>query len=158
MDILRRAFPACLIALLSCGLVGCKEDVGKTVAAACKADQSKDAKQFQGTWKLVSATWNGEAQKGDVRWLVDADSYTVRLKGADLERNSFKLDPCQKHIDVFHHEVPKGTYGGSLKGIYEIEGDLLKVAYDPTARQYPRSLGAAPGSRLVFYEFRRESR
>src|SRR5262249_17767496 len=129
MDILQRAFPACLIALLSCGLVGCKEDVGKAAAASCKVDPSEAARQWQGTWKLVSAIWNGEPQKGDVRWLVDADRYTVRLNGADLEHNKFKLDPCQKHIDVFHHEVPKGTYGGSLKGIYEIAGDNLKVTY-----------------------------
>ena len=151
-----QALAACLISFAACGLAGCK-DVGTAVAAGCKADPTEDARLWQGTWKLVSATWNGEPQQGDVRWLVRADRYTVRLSGADVEHNSFKLDPCDKHIDVFHHEVPKGTYGGSLKGVYEIKGNRLRVCYDPTARRYPRSLEAGVGSRLVSYEFQRES-
>lgn len=156
MGALPQAPASCLIALMACGLVGCK-DISKAVAAGCKADPAEDVRLWQGTWKLVSATWNGEPQKGDVRWLVDGDRYTVRLNGTDAEHNSFKLDPCDKHIDVFHHEVPKGTYGGSLKGVYEIKGDRLRVSYDPTARQYPRSLEARVGSKLVSYEFQRES-
>ena len=157
MGALQRAVAGCLIAFLTCGLVGCN-DARETAAQNCKADPSEDVRHWQGTWKLISATWNGEPQNGDVRWLVDANRYTVRLNGANVETNTFKLDACQKHIDVFHHEVPKGYYGGSAKGIYEIEGDHLRVTYDPTARQYPRSLTAAPGSRLVSYNFRRESR
>ena len=157
MGALPQALTGCFIALVGCGLAGCK-DVSKAVAAGCRADPVEDARQWQGTWKLVSATWNGEPQKGDVRWLVEADRYTVRLSGTDAEHNTFKLDPCEKHIDVFHHEVPKRTYGGSLKGVYEINGDRLRVCYDPTARQYPRSLEAGVGSRLVSYEFQRESR
>jgi uncharacterized protein (TIGR03067 family) len=153
----RRAVAGCLIALLTCALAGCNE-VSKTAVANCKTDPSAHLKSWQGAWKLVSAIWNGEPQRGDVRWLIDADSYTVRRNGKDAEHNTFKLDACQKHIDVFHHNVPKGTYGGSLKGVYEIESDRLRVTYDPTARQYPKSLSAAPGSKLMFYEFRRESR
>src|SRR5262245_6281938 len=126
MGALPQVVAGCLVALLGCGLAGCK-DVSKAVAASCKADPAEDVRQWQGTWKLVAATWNGEPQKGDVRWLVSADRYTVRLDGTDVEHNTFKLDACEKHVDVFHHEVPKGTYGGSLKGVYEIKGDRLRV-------------------------------
>ena len=89
---------------------------------------------------------------------METDRYTVRHNGRDVEHDQYKLDPCKKHIDVFHHDVPKGAYGGSLKGIYEIKGNRLRVCYDPTARQYPKSFEAGPGSRLVLYEFQREGR
>jgi uncharacterized protein (TIGR03067 family) len=157
MGALPQAVAGCFIALLSCGLIGCNAS-GKTDSAGCRIDPAEDARQWQGTWKLVSATWNGEPQKSDVRWLVDGDRYTVRHNGTDVEHNPFKLDACEKHIDVFHHEVPKGAFGGSLKGIYEIKGDRLQVCYDPTARRYPKSFEARSGSKLVLYEFQRESR
>ena len=65
------------------------------------------------------------------------------------------LDASNKHIDVFHHDTPPGTYGGKLKGIYEIN-DSLTVCYDLTAERYPKSLDAPRGSRQVLYKFRRE--
>ncbi len=46
--------------------------------------------------------------------------------------------------------------GGKLKGIYEISGDSLKVCFDLTAQQYPKSFDAKRGSRQLIYEFRRE--
>jgi len=65
------------------------------------------------------------------------------------------LDPKQKRIDVFHHETPKGTWGGSLKGIYEIQGNTLKVCYDLKGRRYPKSFEAGRGSGQVVYTFQR---
>ena len=144
----QRALAGGLLTLLSCGLGSCNSSgSGETV---------DDTKQWQGTWKLVSAVWNGEPQKAEVQWRVDGDHYTVRLNGQDAETDNFKLDPNAKHVDVFHHETPKGTYGGSAKGIYEVKGEVLRVCLDLTARQYPKSFEAGAGSRLVSYEFRRE--
>ena len=124
---------------------------------AAKTEPADDGRQLQGTWKLVSATWNGEPQAGNMQWVVEGDHYTIRLDGQQhVDPHFFKLDAGQKRIDVFHHETPKGTTGGSLKGIYEIKGDRLRVSYDPTARRYPGSFESSPGSKLISYEFRRE--
>jgi len=151
MGLLRLAALRCLPVLWSCLLVGCGVN-GAT-------DPAEDAKQWQGTWRLVSSTWNGEPQMADLRWVVDGDHYTIRLNGqSHVDPHTFKLDPSHKQIDVFHHEVPKGTYGGSLKGIYEIKGDSLRVCYDLTGQQYPKSFDAKAGSRQVVYQFRREVR
>lgn len=140
-----------LLVLSSCLLTGC--------GAASVADPAEDARQLQGTWKLVSSTWNGEPQMADMQWVVDHDHYTIRLDGkSHVDPHTFKLDATQKHIDVYHHEVPAGTYGGSLKGIYEITGDRLRVCYDLTGRQYPKSFDARPGSRQILYQFERERR
>ena len=95
----------------------------------------------------------------DLRWVVKGDHYTLRLNGQSGEDPyTFKLDHKQKRIDVFHHDTPKGTWGGSLKGIYEIDGNSLKVCYDLKGQRYPKSFEAGRGSGQVVYEFRRERR
>jgi uncharacterized protein (TIGR03067 family) len=127
--------------------------------AACRAGfgSADDVKQWQGTWKMVACTYEGQPQTADMEWVVNGNHYNIRLDH-QLHRDPymFKLNATQKHIDVFHHWTPPGTYGGSLKGIYEISGDTLTVCYDLTGQQYPTSFDANPGSRRVLYKFRRE--
>jgi len=139
------------LAMLSCLLSGC--------LAAPAADKSDDTAKWQGTWKLASCSWNGEPQMGDVQWIVDGDHYNIRLDGQlRADPCTLKLDASQNQIDVFHHDTPSGTFGGKLKGIYEIKGDSFKVCYDLTGQQYPESFDAGPGSRRVLYQFQRERR
>jgi uncharacterized protein (TIGR03067 family) len=135
--------------LIVCLLAGCR--------AISAADSSDDAKKWQGTWKMVSCRYDGEPQKGDMEWIVNGDHYTIRVDGvSQQDPNMITLDARNKHIDVFHHDTPPGTYGGKLKGIYEVSDDSLTVCYDLTAEGYPKSFDAPRGSRQVLYKFRRE--
>jgi uncharacterized protein (TIGR03067 family) len=141
------------LALLVCLLAGCR--------ALSTGNSADDTKKIQGTWKLVGSTYNGGPQMADMEWIIDGDHYTIRLDGQQhRDPYFFKLNASRKQIDVFHHETPPGTYGGKLKGIYEIGrdslGDSLKVCFDLTGEQYPKSFDANRGSRQLVYEFRRE--
>ena len=137
------------LVLLGCILAACR--------VAVIAGSSDDTEKWQGIWRMVSTTYDGEPQTADMEWIVDGDHYTIRLNGqSHVDPYTIKLDSSQKHIDVFHHETPPGTYGGSLKGIYDISGDSLTVCYDLTGQRYPTSFDAKPGSRQVLYQFRRE--
>lgn len=119
--------------LLSCLLAGCR--------AISAADSAADTKQWQGTWKLVGYTYDGESQAADMACIVDGDHYDIRLNGhLHEDPNWFKLDASRKRIDVFHHETPPGTFGGKLKGIYEISENSLIVCYDLTAPRIPEFL------------------
>ena len=121
------------------------------------ADSSDDLQQWQGTWKMVSCTYDGEPQMADMQWVVNGDHYNIRLdQRTGEDPYPFKLDASRKRIEVIHHETPKGTYGGKLKGIYEIRGASLTVCYDLTGQQYPRSFEAGRGSRQVLYHFQRQ--
>jgi uncharacterized protein (TIGR03067 family) len=105
---------------------------------------------------MIACTYDGEPQTADMYWVVDGDHYTIRLNGqSHADPYPFKLNASQKQIDVTHHDTPAGTYGGKLKGIYEIEGDSLTVCYDLTGRQYPTSLDAGRGSQRVLYKLQR---
>jgi uncharacterized protein (TIGR03067 family) len=124
------------------------------IVASCRvssnADSANDAKKWQGTWKLVHATYDGEPQSADMAWIVDGDQYIIRLNGVLHEDpNRFTLDASAGRIDVIHHETPPGTYGGKVKGIYAISGDSLTVCYDLTGQRYPESFDAKQGSRQV---------
>lgn len=121
------------------------------------ASEADDTRAWQGTWKLVSCVSNGESEKGDMQCVVDGDHYTIRVNGkSGGDPYTFQLDPKQKHIDVFHHDTPEGTYGGRLKGIYEIQGDSLKVCYDLKGQRYPQSFDAGRGSGQAVFQFQRE--
>jgi uncharacterized protein (TIGR03067 family) len=88
--------------------------------------------------------------------VVAGDRYTITLDGqAGNDPYPFTLDPSHKRIDVNHHDTPAGTWGGKLKGIYELSGDSLKVCYDLKGQRYPTSFEAGQGSGQVVYEFRR---
>jgi uncharacterized protein (TIGR03067 family) len=137
------------LVFLGCLLAGCR--------AVSSADSADDTKKWQGTWKLVGSSYDGEPQMADMEWIVDGDHYTIRLNQQSHEDlYMFKLDAGHKQIDVFHHETPPGTYGGKVKGIYKIRGDSLTVCYDLTGQRYPKSFDATRGSRQVLYQFRRE--
>jgi uncharacterized protein (TIGR03067 family) len=137
------------LVLLGFLLVGCR--------AMSTADSADDAEKWQGTWKLVGSSYDGQPQMADMEWIVNGDKYNIRLNGRLQEDpNMFKLETSRKQIDVFHHETPPGTYGGKLKGIYQISGDSLTVCYDLTALGYPKSFETKRGSRQVLYQFRRE--
>ena len=135
--------------LLACSLAACR--------VSLIADSADDTREWQGIWRMVTTTYDGEPQTADMEWIVDGDHYTIRLNGqSHVDPYTIKLDPSQKHIDVFHHETPPGTSGGSLKGIYDISGDSLTVCYDLTGQRYPESFNANRGSRQVLYKFQRE--
>jgi uncharacterized protein (TIGR03067 family) len=114
-----------------------------------------DAGRWQGTWRLVSATQDGEPRMADVWWVVNGDQYTVHL-GESQETWTFTLDPARKQVDANHHTSPPGTSGGKLRGIYGISQDYLLICYDLTGRQYPTSFESRRGSRRVVYRFRRQ--
>jgi uncharacterized protein (TIGR03067 family) len=115
------------LVLLGCLLASCRP---------VSSSDSADTEKWQGTWKLVGYSYDGEPQMADMEWIVSGDHYTIRLNHQlHDDRNAFKLDASHKHIDVIHHETPPGTDGGKVKGIYEISGDSLTVCYDLSSAQ-----------------------
>src|SRR5262249_16864069 len=146
--------------LFVCLLAGCganpATDEASREGGNAAADGAADASAWQGTWKLVSCVADGESQIADLQWVVDGDHYPIRLEEkAGTDPYPFTLDPEQKRIEVNHHETPEGTYGGRLRGIYEVRGDSLKVCYDLKGQQYPESFDAPRGSKRVLYQFQR---
>jgi len=138
-----------LFGVLLAGLSGCSRPVS--------GDGSDDQARWQGTWKLISVTENGELQSDDMEWVVDGDHYNIVVRQVRHDDPyNITLDPRHGQVDVFHHDTPAGMYGGKLKGIYKVSTDHLTVCYDLTGATYPDSFDASRGSRRALVEFQRE--
>ena len=120
---------------------------------------AQDAKTLQGSWKLVSATYDGASVSEDVRWTFDGDQVSVSVHGAQ-EKSQFKLGTAGRNtIFIKHHDNPlagQGFLGGTLTGIYDLSDDRLRICYDLTGQHYPKTFEAKKGSRQIVYELARD--
>jgi uncharacterized protein (TIGR03067 family) len=95
-------------------------------------DKDDDVKGIQGTWLVDPATFAEvkdkealkEALKGsqDVRIIFEGDKYTMKHPPGNEEKGAFRLDPSKKPKEI--------DFGDRANGIYELEGDTLKLCWD----------------------------
>src|SRR5437879_4175702 len=115
-----------------------------------KADVENELKKFQGTWTFESVEAGGkELPAGELKALIltfEGDKHTVKKGDEVIQVGTQKLDPSKspKTIDVTMAEGP--NKGAVMLGIYEIDGDTLKVCFDPQGKRRPTEFKSAPGS------------
>jgi uncharacterized protein (TIGR03067 family) len=100
--------------------------------------------------QAVSATINGEAvpaAKGKMaRLKLDGNNFALQLAGRTIAKGRYKVDPSQtpKAIDMtFTGGLGQGL---SVKGIYEVKGDTLKLCHTPPGQARPTEFSSRPGS------------
>jgi uncharacterized protein (TIGR03067 family) len=130
--------------------VGLAASGGSGTRADDKADLEKEVRKFQGTWTFESSEAGGkDLPAGELKGLVltfEGDKHTVKKGNEVIQAGTQKLDPFQspKAIDVTLTEgVNKGAV---MLGIYEINGDTLKVCFDAAGKKRPTQFQSAPGS------------
>src|SRR5919201_3630264 len=114
---------------------------GTGARADDKAEVEKELKKFQGTWTFESSEAGGKGlPAGELKGLVltfEGDKHTVKKGLEVIQVGTQKLAPSKspKTIDVTMTEgLNKGTV---MLGIYEIDGDTLKVCFDPHGTTRP---------------------
>ena len=137
-----------LVALL-CTLVFAASG-GSGALADEKADLEKEARKFQGTWTFESSEAGGKKLPiGELKGLIltfEGHKHTVKKGDEVIQVGTQKLDPSKspKTIDVTLVEGP--NKGAVMLGIYEIDGDELKVCFDTQGKKRPTEFKSAPGS------------
>jgi len=122
-----------------------------TVVSALAADA--DQQKLQGKWAVESFDYNGapvEVMKDAVREFKD-DTYTITPKSGDAINGVIKMLDSTKKPKTIDLEVN----GRTLKGIYEIEGDTLKLCYNLTTPERPTELASKPDSGVVLVVHKR---
>ena len=116
-----------------------------------KADLEKEVRKFQGTWTIESSVTGGAAIPADrlTGFIVtfEGDKHTLKVGDKVFQVGTQKLDPSKspKTIDVTMTEGPsKGTV---MLGIYEFDGDTLKVCFDPEGKTRPTEFKSPAGSK-----------
>ena len=115
-----------------------------------KTDLEKEVRKFQGTWTFESCEAGGQKLPADaLKGLIltfEGDKHTVKKGDEVIQIGTQKLDPSKspKAIDVTMTGGP--NKGQVMLGIYEIDGDTLKVCFDPQGKKRPTEFKSAPGS------------
>jgi len=142
-----------LVAALAVGLLvgagGGQRDAGK-----------EELKKFQGTWQFQSIEQDGTAVPPDVvkkRTIIfQDDRFTVKEGDKVFQAGSHRLDPTKtpKTVDA---KVTEGEdKGNTMLGIYEIQGDTLRVCFDPKGKKRPTEFKSPAGSGIFLATFQRE--
>lgn len=108
----------------------------------------KELLKFQGTWIVETQELDGKPAKGEEiktrSYFCGADVFVVRKGTELLQLGVQKVDPS-KSPKTINATVTKGLYQGeTMLGIYEIDGDRLKICFDIEGRTRPTEFKTAP--------------
>jgi uncharacterized protein (TIGR03067 family) len=119
-------------------------------AAAGGGDAArKELERFQGTWTFISAESDGKPlpkAKEPQTVTFEGDKFAVKVGDKVVQAGTQKLDPTRKPKTVDATVTEGEDKGTTMLGIYELEGDTLKVCFDPKGKKRPTELKTAPDS------------
>jgi uncharacterized protein (TIGR03067 family) len=110
------------------------------LAAPRPDDVKQELDKLRGVWKLVSSEARGRtfdytrAGQPNGEFLIDGERCVYLIWGGNV-----KIDPARHVLDV---EITDGLgKGSSLRGIYELKDDTLRVAWKRTDKEEERPKG-----------------
>ena len=114
-----------------------------------------DADRFQGTWIVARVEINGKVQPKalTIRVQFDGDRLLAKAGNRPFEaRGTFKLDQGRtpKAYDLTTAE------GATVLGIYELDGDTLKVCLSAPGDERPTAMKTAPDDERTLIIYKRE--
>lgn len=114
-----------------------------------------DADRFQGTWIVSRVEINGKVQPKSftIRVKFDGDRLSTKVADRPFEpRGTFRLDPGRtpKAYDLTTAD------GMAVLGIYELDGDTLKVCLSAPGDERPKAMKTAPDDERTLVVYKRE--
>ena len=126
------------------------------------ADPAKDegdTEKIQGTWVPTAIRIGGkdtpEKELKKIEKLILSKG-TITVTGKS--RGSYKLDPSKRPraIDLMSTDGP--DKGKTAEGIYELEGETLRLCWDQPGKGRPKEFKSEEGSERVLVTFKREKK
>ncbi len=123
-------------------------------AAPAQDDVKKELDRLKGKWTVVSVERDGKALanfKDGVR-TMDGEKYTLAPKTGAALMGTFKIDPGKKP-KVMDMMPADGQYKGkTLLGIYELDGDTLKICFGEPGKDRPSEFTSTAGTVLAIHK------
>ncbi len=119
----------------------------------------KEITKLQGTWIFESYEENGQPTPAEElkkkRIFFGANQFIVKNGEELVQVGSLKLDPIDGRRD-FDATIAAGpNKGTTMRGIYSLKGNLLKVCLDPEGNERPKDFATSPDSGLILAVYKR---
>jgi uncharacterized protein (TIGR03067 family) len=114
----------------------------------------KDRDALQGKWIIVSVERDGKAQDNfkDATRVFAGDKYNITTKSGTTLTGTFQLDPS-KTPKAMNMMPGEGQYKGkTLQGIYELNGDNLKICFAEPGKDRPKDFTSRSGQVLAIHK------
>src|SRR5262245_7815216 len=126
-------------------------------------ETAKDWQKLKGNWEAAEIVADGKVASADEVKAVKvtfaaADKMTL-VGGKDIGKHKFgvKLDASKKPKAIDLKALHGESKGDVVLGIYDLEGDTLKlcVSSDPKINDRPLAFASKQGSKVFMYTFKR---
>ncbi len=128
-------------------------------SAAGQEIGKKELEKLQGTWTFDSYEESGKKMPlGDLkgkRIFFGANQFIVKMGEELLQVGSLKLDPIDGHRDIDATVAAGPHKGNTMRGIYSLKDNLLKVCIDPEGNERPKEFKTTADSGLYLAVYRR---
>ena len=110
-------------------------------------DDRTEAQDIQGTWELTEIELQGEKVKSDSQEMMTfrGESFTANSQSLGIHRGNYRTYLTHKpyHLDLSYTDGD--TKGPTLKLIFQIDGEMLRIAetYLPNDKQRPQGFNGA---------------
>jgi uncharacterized protein (TIGR03067 family) len=128
-------------------------------AAEAPPKTAADGARMQGDWRVVEMKVNGlkheQTEAESLFRTIEGDRFTVSRYSREISRGTFKLDPTQspKTIDSLVTSAPEPL---TLQGIYEFDGERLRICNALPGKPRPKDFGCRLGSMQTLIVWERE--
>jgi uncharacterized protein (TIGR03067 family) len=93
-----------------------------------RSGDKKEQEKFEGTWSMVKITGGkGPRKDREAKFIFKGDKVTFK-EGDKTEEATYSVDPTKKPKEMnLHFVFVKEGKKATLQGIYELDGDTLKI-------------------------------
>lgn len=122
-----------------------------------RADE-KDLKALDGDWTPQSGELGGAKFPDEILKTIKLEmkdgKYTVAV-GKQLDKGTIKIDGSKKpkEMDITGAEGP--NKGKIFPAIYELDGDMLKICYDLSGKERPKTFKTETGTMALLVIYKR---
>lgn len=144
-----------ILAVASC--VG----VAGVLTAGDEAAIQKDRKLMAGTWRVLSIERDGKKTTAEqlekTRSIISADGTAmVQREGKTIIKGNFKIDPTKKPKQSEATYTQGDLAGKTVLGIYEVDGDSMRICYAIPGKDRPTEFSSKEGSGHVLITYKRD--